>query len=189
MQKSLTKADSAGFCFGVSRAVEMVSDLLEQGKKVCTLGPIIHNMEMVEELRQKGCRPVDSVDELAEDEIKLDKNKKHDIDIVVDRLVVKEGIEKRGVNRESATQHFQCNVSRAIWSVPLRECHNANDRRARRGKPAGRHSPVGRWRGRDARSHEARGPGGGRRARGAPNRHLYALKDRGNLVLLQHYRR
>ena len=69
MQKSLTKADSAGFCFGVSRAVNIVSDLLAQGKKVCTLGPIIHNMEMVEELRQKGCRPVNSVDETGSDEI------------------------------------------------------------------------------------------------------------------------
>ena len=62
MQKSLKKADSAGFCFGVSRAVEMVSDLLSQGQKVCTLGPIIHNMEMVEELRKKGCRPINSID-------------------------------------------------------------------------------------------------------------------------------
>ena len=69
MQKSLTKAESAGFCFGVSRAVNIVNDLLSQGKKVCTLGPIIHNMEMVEELREKGCRPIDSVDELGGDEI------------------------------------------------------------------------------------------------------------------------
>ena len=69
MQKSLTKADSAGFCFGVSRAVKMVNDLLDEGKRVCTLGPIIHNMQMVEELRQKGCRPIERVEELGGDEI------------------------------------------------------------------------------------------------------------------------
>ena len=37
---------------------------------------------------------MDSMYELSE-EIKLDKNKKHNIEIVVDRLVVKPGIEKR----------------------------------------------------------------------------------------------
>lgn len=37
----------------------MVYDLLTEGKKVCTLGPIIHNPQLVEELRQKGVRIVD----------------------------------------------------------------------------------------------------------------------------------
>ena len=36
-------AKTSGFCFGVNRAVEAVNDLLNQGKKVCTLGEIIHN--------------------------------------------------------------------------------------------------------------------------------------------------
>ena len=60
---TVIKAESAGFCFGVNRAVNMVKELLAENTKVCTLGPIIHNMEMVEELRQKGCRPVDSIDD------------------------------------------------------------------------------------------------------------------------------
>ncbi|MBQ7288489.1 MAG: bifunctional 4-hydroxy-3-methylbut-2-enyl diphosphate reductase/30S ribosomal protein S1 [Clostridia bacterium] len=47
-------AQSAGFCFGVNRAVQTVYDLLEQGKKVSTLGPIIHNPQLVEELAQRG---------------------------------------------------------------------------------------------------------------------------------------
>lgn len=65
---TVRKAESAGFCFGVNRAVNMVYDLIDQNVKVCTLGPIIHNMEMVQELRQKGCRPVESIDEVGEDE-------------------------------------------------------------------------------------------------------------------------
>lgn len=60
-------AKSAGFCFGVNRAVHMVESLLREGKQVCTLGPIIHNMEMVRELEAKGCRAVDSVSEAGED--------------------------------------------------------------------------------------------------------------------------
>ncbi len=51
---SVTVAKSAGFCFGVSRAVNIVNKLLDEGKKVYTLGPIIHNQQMVDELAVKG---------------------------------------------------------------------------------------------------------------------------------------
>ena len=54
----ITLAKTAGFCFGVNRAVQMVYDLVEDGQKVCTLGPIIHNSQMVEELASKGVRVV-----------------------------------------------------------------------------------------------------------------------------------
>lgn len=49
-------AKTAGFCFGVDRAVEMVYKLLDEGKKVCTLGPIIHNPQLVQSLEQRGVR-------------------------------------------------------------------------------------------------------------------------------------
>lgn len=54
-------AKTAGFCFGVNRAVTIVDDLLKDGKKVCTLGPIIHNTEMVKELEARGCSAIDDV--------------------------------------------------------------------------------------------------------------------------------
>ncbi len=65
----ITLAESAGFCFGVNRAVKMVYDLLEQGKKVCTLGPIIHNPQLVEELCNRGVRQVSSPDEVGDNEV------------------------------------------------------------------------------------------------------------------------
>ena len=40
---SVKLAKSAGFCFGVSRAVELVEQAAQAGKRVATLGPIIHN--------------------------------------------------------------------------------------------------------------------------------------------------
>ena len=63
----ITVAKTAGFCFGVNRAVDIVYDLLDEGKKVCTLGPIIHNMEMVRELEERGCNAVNSVSECPKD--------------------------------------------------------------------------------------------------------------------------
>ena len=64
---SIRKADSAGFCFGVNRAINIVNDLLEKGIKVCTLGPVIHNMEMVRELERRGCRAVENIDDIDKD--------------------------------------------------------------------------------------------------------------------------
>ena len=44
---SISVAESAGFCFGVNRAINIVNSLIEKNVLVCTLGPIIHNMEVV----------------------------------------------------------------------------------------------------------------------------------------------
>ena len=64
----ITLAKTAGFCFGVNRAVNTVYELLEKGERVCTLGPIIHNPQLVDELSQKGVRIVSSPDEAKPDE-------------------------------------------------------------------------------------------------------------------------
>ena len=56
-------ANTAGFCFGVNRAVEIVNSLAEGESKVCTLGPIIHNKEMVQELKEKGVFSIDNLSE------------------------------------------------------------------------------------------------------------------------------
>lgn len=66
---NITLAKTAGFCFGVNRAVKTVYDLLEKGEKVCTLGPIIHNPQLVNELEQKGVRIVNSPKEVKNGEV------------------------------------------------------------------------------------------------------------------------
>lgn len=62
-------AKTAGFCFGVNRAVETVLDLTKQGRRVCTLGPIIHNNQLVEELKAKGVRIIDNPSQANNDEV------------------------------------------------------------------------------------------------------------------------
>ncbi len=62
-------AETAGFCFGVNRAVNMVEELLNDGKRVATLGPIIHNPQLVEELGKRGARIVESPDEVEPEEV------------------------------------------------------------------------------------------------------------------------
>ena len=55
-------AQSAGFCFGVDRAVKLVyEELAKNSGKVATLGPIIHNKAVVDDLKNKGVRIVDDL--------------------------------------------------------------------------------------------------------------------------------
>ena len=64
----VTVAKSAGFCFGVDRAVKMVYSELENNTRVATLGPIIHNQDVVNDMKAKGARIIETVDELEPDE-------------------------------------------------------------------------------------------------------------------------
>ncbi len=63
----ITVAETAGFCFGVDRAVNLVYKMIEENKKVCTLGPIIHNPQVIEDLESKGVRIVSSPEEVPDD--------------------------------------------------------------------------------------------------------------------------
>ena len=62
----VVKAKSAGFCFGVKKAMEAVYQQIEKnnGKKIYTFGPLIHNEEVVKELKSKGVEVIESVEEL-----------------------------------------------------------------------------------------------------------------------------
>ena len=60
----IIRAKTAGFCFGVDRAVKLTYDLLEQGHKVATLGPLIHNPQCVADLEAKGAVTVDDAADL-----------------------------------------------------------------------------------------------------------------------------
>ena len=66
MKREIIVADSAGFCFGVKRAVGIAEDFAEKGIPAVTLGEIIHNPTVVEELRAKGVYPVENVSEVPE---------------------------------------------------------------------------------------------------------------------------
>lgn len=76
---------------------------LEERSKIQLLAPIVRGRKgmhekILENARKQGyirARIDGEVYDLSEEEIKLDKNRKHTIEIVVDRLVIKEGIEKR----------------------------------------------------------------------------------------------
>ena len=57
-------AEHLGFCYGVKRAIEIARDNASPNGTSSTLGPIIHNPQMVEHLRKEGVGTVDSLDEM-----------------------------------------------------------------------------------------------------------------------------
>lgn len=64
----ITLAQTAGFCFGVKRAVEAVYEEVEksEGQQIYTYGPIIHNEEVIKDMRSKGIIVLNGESELAQ---------------------------------------------------------------------------------------------------------------------------
>jgi 4-hydroxy-3-methylbut-2-enyl diphosphate reductase len=57
-------AEHSGFCFGVERAIKIVEDTANSKENVFTLGPIIHNPQVVESLNDKGVNVADDIDNI-----------------------------------------------------------------------------------------------------------------------------
>ncbi|MCK4956548.1 MAG: 4-hydroxy-3-methylbut-2-enyl diphosphate reductase [Candidatus Cloacimonetes bacterium] len=57
-------AKNSGFCFGVKRAIKIAMNAAENDKNTVTLGPIIHNPQMVQKLKNQGIISVDSLEEV-----------------------------------------------------------------------------------------------------------------------------
>ena len=109
----ITVAQSAGFCFGVSRAVKIAFDVADRHKGGCTLGPIIHNKELVAELAAKGVVSVDTVDEV---------NNRMPVIIRshgVQRSVYEE-LDRRGIEYIDATCPFVAKIHRIVYDQSRR---------------------------------------------------------------------
>ncbi|MCR5176356.1 MAG: 4-hydroxy-3-methylbut-2-enyl diphosphate reductase, partial [Anaerovibrio sp.] len=59
-------AENLGFCYGVKRAIQIAEDSAQPNQVTNTLGPIIHNPQMVAKLAENGVGMVNSLDEVNE---------------------------------------------------------------------------------------------------------------------------
>ena len=57
-------AKSAGFCFGVRRAVQLAEEIADQGKPYVMLGPVIHNDNVIEDLAARGVGCVHAIEDV-----------------------------------------------------------------------------------------------------------------------------
>ncbi|GHV30673.1 4-hydroxy-3-methylbut-2-enyl diphosphate reductase [Clostridia bacterium] len=65
----LVVAERVGFCPGVESCLKSVETLLSKGNKLCVLGEIVHNKEVLNDLKSRGVRFTESLDDALEDEI------------------------------------------------------------------------------------------------------------------------
>lgn len=78
------RAESAGFCRGVERAINIVRDYLRRGRKpVFTDGPLIHNRQMMSELEAEGVREVGDYRSSAELDLNLSPEEKENAVVIV----------------------------------------------------------------------------------------------------------
>ncbi|MDO4167536.1 MAG: 4-hydroxy-3-methylbut-2-enyl diphosphate reductase [Eubacteriales bacterium] len=106
----VTLAKSAGFCFGVKRAVDMVYQESEKPQKVYTLGPIIHNEQVVADLEAKGVRVLkEDLSDLREGEEATVIIRSHGIS-----KQLYEALEKKGVTIVDATCPFVSKIHRIV---------------------------------------------------------------------------
>ena len=105
----ITMAKSAGFCFGVKRAVDTVYEQIGTNEKVYTYGPIIHNMEVVEDLASKGVKVIQSIEQL--------RSIKDGVVIIRSHGVAKEvydAIEQQGLKCIDATCPFVKKIHKIV---------------------------------------------------------------------------
>ena len=62
--KEIILAKSAGFCFGVERAVDLVYQKLKEGGNIYTYGEIIHNEAVVEDLAKHGVKIIEDINDI-----------------------------------------------------------------------------------------------------------------------------
>ncbi|WP_304427064.1 4-hydroxy-3-methylbut-2-enyl diphosphate reductase [uncultured Adlercreutzia sp.] len=61
----VVRAKRAGACYGVQRALDMADEVIADGGRAFTLGPLIHNPQVVADLAARGAEAVESVDAIA----------------------------------------------------------------------------------------------------------------------------
>ena len=101
---NVSLAKTAGFCFGVKRAVDMAYTEAAKGKPVYTLGPIIHNEEVVADLEQKG------VLALSEEELFSGKHPLEDATVI---------IRSHGISKEIYTKLENVNANIVDCTCPF----------------------------------------------------------------------
>ncbi|MCD7848142.1 MAG: bifunctional 4-hydroxy-3-methylbut-2-enyl diphosphate reductase/30S ribosomal protein S1 [Oscillospiraceae bacterium] len=109
MNKSITVAKTAGFCFGVDRAVKIAYETAEKGtdKKIYTLGPLIHNPSVVADLEKHGIRVIDSPSEAEAGDTVIIRS--HGVG-----KAVFDELESRGVNIVDATCPFVTKIHKLV---------------------------------------------------------------------------
>lgn len=113
----VTVAKTAGFCFGVKRAVDTVYEQIGTGE-VYTYGPIIHNEEVMRDLQEKGVKILQDLDALKQITSGKIVIRSHGV-----AKEVYDRVEAQGLELIDATCPFVKKIHKIVWD----ETGNGND--------------------------------------------------------------
>lgn len=103
-------AETAGFCFGVKRAVDMVNEQIATGKKpIYTYGPIIHNEQVVSDFERQGVSQIPEGSDLSSLEPGIVIIRSHGVS-----RQIKEDLEAKGFEIVDATCPFVLKIHRTV---------------------------------------------------------------------------
>ena len=100
-------AKEYGFCFGVRRAISLAEDALRSGKKVASLGPIIHNSLEVSRLESMGLRVIEDINDLNPEESLLIRSHGAPLDVISE-------LKRRGTDIIDATCPLVARAQRMV---------------------------------------------------------------------------
>ena len=114
----IIRAKTAGFCFGVDRAVRMTEQLAREGRRVATLGPLIHNPQCVAALEAQGVVTADSVGDIPQGyEVVI---RSHGVGEDVYAALAEKGAVVHDATSSRATGTIR--RCRALWATPAGRC-------------------------------------------------------------------
>ena len=102
-------AVSAGFCFGVKRAVETVYEQIGKEEPIYTYGPIIHNEEVVGDLEKKGVKVLNTPEDIQNIHTGTIIIRSHGVPKSINEL-----IRKQGLNCVDATCPFVKRIHKTV---------------------------------------------------------------------------
>lgn len=111
-------AKSAGFCFGVKRAVDMVYENIDEKEPIYTYGEIIHNESVVSDLSKKGVQVIHDVSQLSEKEKGKIIIRSHGVS-----KEIYDGLSKNGMKVVDATCPFVLKIHRIVEEMVKKNKH------------------------------------------------------------------
>lgn len=117
--KEIILAKSAGFCFGVERAVDLVYQKLKEGGNIYTYGEIIHNEAVVEDLARHGVKIIEDINDI--------EGREPGIVIIQSHGVSKDvyaKLEEYGMQIVDATCPFVLKIHRLVEKASAEGKHN-----------------------------------------------------------------
>jgi len=111
VRRKIIVSSNCGFCFGVKRALDIATKALQEKTTVFSIGPIIHNPQVVDGFRKRGLRTIKRLDNIRSRNITL---------LIPSHGVSPELLKKKGIDYVDTTCPLVAKVHKAVKELKKR---------------------------------------------------------------------